>query len=1444
MVQQASLDTLALAGATVAALFAGLTVVLARQRHATPALAWWAAALAAEAARLGLISIAGTLPAHGEEPIGEGARALPAILVLIGSLRFFDLAARSTHALLGLAGLCVGAILFAVQSPATSEAITAVLTLLAAAALGLAAWLFGRHYRARRRGSYLVVALALVLPALHLLAHTAANLGLGALGHPDQAGEWGVLAHLGLSLLVMLSLVVVVQHRAAQVRLHAQDRLAASEQRFRDIVEVAGDWIWETDADLRFTYFSERLKEATGIDAAAIIGRTRRDLLGGDPDDPSWQKHLADLEARRPFRDFEYTLRRPDGRLRHIRVSGKPAFGADGTFLGYRGTGTDVSAEVEAKQAAALLDRRLRDALESVPYGLALFDPEDRLLFCNSKRGDIFPDTGDLMVPGQRFEDILRAAVERDVYPIGAEEREAFVQTRLEQHRNSPEKPLRQRLRDGRWVQTDDTRMADGGTVMAWTDITPLKRHQEALAVLVESDLTQRSAFEVAAEALSVGLGHRWSGIGYLREGAAFETLATRGPGWPEATPRFDLDATPGGKLIESRGYLSVPDRATERFPGDPILAELGVVSYQGQAFLDAQGRPLGHVFAMHDRPCAPGPYDRELVGLIAGWVGIEVQRKRAEDALRESQARLQRAQSQAKLGYWRWSFEDQAISYWSDEAARIRGSPPGENGPGYEDMSHTIHPDDRERVLGEFEAAARERRGFQVDYRVVDADGEVRYLHEIGEVESDESGRPAAHVGTVQDVTALNKAEEALRRSEASLANAQRIAHLGNWDWNVTTGELKWSDEVYRIFGLEPNEFEVTYDAFLATVHPEDRVLVQKAVANALAGSPYGIDHRIVLPDGTVRIVHEQGEVELGADGEPILMHGTVQDVTAHREAVAAVQQGERHLRAIMENVVDALVTIDEEGIIQSVNRATETFFGYRADELIGKNVSLLMREPERLEHDNHIRRYLATGKARVLGARAREVVGRRKDGSLVDLDVTVSEMWYAGKRLFIGVMRDITERKRAEEALRQKSAFVELSKLVAAAANEALTVEQALQTCVTEVCRHFGWPVGHAYLPAEDGSGELAPSTIWHLADPKGFAAFQRVTMATRFAPGVGLPGRVLAQRAPLWIRDVTQDSNFPRATVVKNIGVKGGFGFPVLVGTEVAAILEFYSEETSELSEEALEVTAHIGKQIGRVIERNRAERELLAAKEAAERADRTKSEFLATMSHELRTPLNAIIGFSEVMSQELFGPIGHPSYKEYTEDIRVSGTHLLNIINDILDVSKAQAGMITLSDETVDLGEVVGSCRRLLAPRAETKNITLEAELPPNPVRVRGDRRRLKQVLLNLLSNAVKFTSAGGVSAKLCGDRETGAILQVTDTGIGIAESDLDRVMDPFTQTDSTLSRLHEGTGLGLPLSRALVELHGGELTVESTFGQGTVATVRLPAERLLDSAGAA
>ena len=189
-------------------------------------------------------------------------------------------------------------------------------------------------------------------------------------------------------------------------------------------------------------------------------------------------------------------------------------------------------------------------------------------------------------------------------------------------------------------------------------------------------------------------------------------------------------------------------------------------------------------------------------------------------------------------------------------------------------------------------------------------------------------------------------------------------------------------------------------------------------------------------------------------------------------------------------------------------------------------------------------------------------------------------------------------------------------------------------------------------------------------------------------------------------------------------------------------------------------------------------------------------------------------------------------------------RSSGRHLLNIINDILDVSKAEAGMIELTEEVVDMADVIEACLRLIRPRATEKCLTVETDLPQQHVQIRADRRRLKQVLLNLLSNAIKFTQTGGVTIELRSDPNDGMVLRVVDTGIGISQADLDRVMEPFVQADSTLSRSAEGTGLGLPLSRALVEIHGGELTITSEQGNGSVVTVRLPVERLLGSVDAA
>ena len=254
---------------------------------------------------------------------------------------------------------------------------------------------------------------------------------------------------------------------------------------------------------------------------------------------------------------------------------------------------------------------------------------------------------------------------------------------------------------------------------------------------------------------------------------------------------------------------------------------------------------------------------------------------------------------------------------------------------------------------------------------------------------------------------------------------------------------------------------------------------------------------------------------------------------------------------------------------------------------------------------------------------------------------------------------------------------------------------------------------------------------------------------------------------------------------------------------------------------------------------VTETKRREEALLSAKLMAEEANRFKGEFLANMSHELRTPLNAIIGFSEIMRSETFGKLGNDRYVEYSKDILDSSRHLLGIINDILDISKADAGKLQLYEEEVDLRQEVQDAVRLFSEHAADVGLKLKTDLPAVPPPLWADRRKIKQILLNLLSNALKFTPPGGeVRVSSATDPANGdLLLVVSDSGIGIDKKDIDKVFSAFGQVESSLSRRYEGTGLGLPLSVALVELHGGKLELESQVGRGTTITVRLPARRL-------
>ncbi len=274
---------------------------------------------------------------------------------------------------------------------------------------------------------------------------------------------------------------------------------------------------------------------------------------------------------------------------------------------------------------------------------------------------------------------------------------------------------------------------------------------------------------------------------------------------------------------------------------------------------------------------------------------------------------------------------------------------------------------------------------------------------------------------------------------------------------------------------------------------------------------------------------------------------------------------------------------------------------------------------------------------------------------------------------------------------------------------------------------------------------------------------------------------------------------------------------------------------------------------GSQLGVIVDRYRAERALLAAKQDAETsaelahaamlsansANLAKSEFLANMSHELRTPLNAIIGFSDMIVNDLQQP-EHDGAKhlEYTQDINESGKHLLGVINDILDLAKIEAGELDLHEQEIDTESAIDYCLRLFSKSARANELRLEHRVAADIPALWGDERKFKQILINLLTNAVKFTPAGGkVGMEAFVDEDGGLTVKVFDTGIGIAAEDIGKAMAPFLQVDSTLGRKHDGTGLGLPLTKAFAELHDGSFELNSEVGVGTTVIVRFPAERV-------
>lgn len=573
-------------------------------------------------------------------------------------------------------------------------------------------------------------------------------------------------------------------------------------------------------------------------------------------------------------------------------------------------------------------------------------------------------------------------------------------------------------------------------------------------------------------------------------------------------------------------------------------------------------------------------------------------------------------------------------------------------------------------------------------------------------------------------------------------------------------------------------------------------------------------------------------------------------EEVRERMQVEENLYEKESWARSIIETADAAFIAMDSKGVITDWNREAELIFGWSKQEAIGRLLAeTIIPEELRRRHREGLEHFLTHHEGPILNKRL-ELIGLHRDGRKIPVELTVWPIKRDDTYSFNAFIRDISERKKSEEESRRKNVFMYLMQVIAVASNEAKTIEVVLQLCVNEISSQLEWNLGHAYLVAATRPPTLVSTELWYMSDPERFAMFRSVTEDMISPLGESLPGKVFESGKPHWIRNVGEEAAFPRMDIARECGLRTGFAFPVLVGTEVVAVLEFFSDQEKEPDRTLLEIAGHMGVQMGRIVERNRAEKalrkaygelelrveertwQLKLANEKLKQSDEAKSNFMLAASHELRTPLTAIRGYIQLLISEKGGKLNE-SQREFLGHLERATGRLHRLLNQLLNISKIELGQTSLKIDETKMEDLLQEEISIYKAEAEHKQISLALTVQNDLKSIRCDTDQIKEVISNLISNALKFTPAKGrveVNAKRL---DHVLEIQVRDTGIGIKAEDYSKVFDPFHHAHKTGLHGEESTGLGLALVKRIVEAHLGDIHVSSKEGGGSVFTVKLP-----------
>jgi PAS domain S-box-containing protein len=805
------------------------------------------------------------------------------------------------------------------------------------------------------------------------------------------------------------------------------------------------------------------------------------------------------------------------------------------------------------------------------------------------------------------------------------------------------------------------------------------------------------------------------------------------------------------------------------------------------------------------------------IQGMILVFHDIS-QRRRSEQELLQSEERLRLSQQAGRIATWEWNLTDGRFS-WSENIAALLGHSPGcfEGDP--RSCLELVHPEDRDRVVETARHVRQERTPFEIEFRVIQADGNFRWLSGKGQAFPGQGGRPGRIIGVARDVTARRHAEEALRASEERFYKAFNSSPLPKWISRLDTGEMIDVNEAFlRSTGFEREEVLGQVPGRFGLWDSAEDLRLAGMVRRKSSGRD--LEFRFRRKSGQARIFLLSFEL-ITLDREPCLL-AVANDITERKQAEEALRESEERFRLMADTAPVMIWLSGPDTLYTYFNRSWLDFTGRALGEELGNGWSGGV-------HPDDLQACLQT-RAEAFYRRAKfetEYRLRRADGEyrwVVDVGVPrlTSEGTFAG---YIGSCLDITERRKAEqererlldraEAARRRAALLAEASAILAS---SLEYQTSLQSVAELAVNHFAdWCTVDVI---EDGATSRVA-----LAQRDG-DELEKAALATEpHALSVLKTGR--PEIVPVAGGEEGGTSTRPgRATSWMCVPLMARGRILGALTLVAAAPRRTYSDEDLSLAQDLADRAAMAVENV-----------QLLRQ---AQQANRTKDEFLATVSHELRTPLNSILGWAKMLGT---GRLDQANSSRAVEIIERNAKAQAQLIEDLLDISRIISGKLRLDVRSVDLVPIIESAVDAVRLAAESKGIRIQRVLDSGIGPISGDPDRLQQVVWNLLSNAIKFTPREGRVQVRLEKIGSAAHIVVSDTGIGISPEFLPDVFERFRQGDSSSTRKHGGLGLGLAIASQLIELHGGGISVKSEgTGNGAVFTVSLPIPAAGESGG--